>query len=249
MNTGDLHLLTGAYVLNALTAEEHDHFERHLPGCASCDQEVRELAATAGRLAAAVSVPLPAALKHRVMSRISTERQEPPHVARQSRRGAARRGSAVSRFVLAACVAAAAAFGGTAVWQHQVANDAQDKARRAERQAAELASVLAAPDAEVASASLARGARGTVVVSRGLDKAAFLASGLPKPPEGKVYQLWFADRGAMRPAGLMDPAAATGALLMEGPLDGASGMGITVEPAGGSERPTSAPLATMELPS
>ncbi|TXS34992.1 anti-sigma factor, partial [Streptomyces sp. t39] len=40
----------------------------------------------------------------------------------------------------------------------------------------------------------------------------------------------------------------SGAVMMEGPVDGASGMGITLEPAGGSPRPTSAPLAVMDFP-
>ena len=78
MNTGDLHLLTGAYVLHALSPEEHAEFERHLPGCPSCSQEIRELAETAGKLASAVAVAPPEALKLQVMARISAERQEPP---------------------------------------------------------------------------------------------------------------------------------------------------------------------------
>jgi anti-sigma-K factor RskA len=87
-----------------------------------------------------------------------------------------------------------------------------------------------------------------VVVSRIRNTAAFLASGLPEPPEGKVYQLWFADGGSMRSAGLMDEAGDTGAAMLEGTLDGASGIGITVEPAGGSAQPTSDPLALLTLP-
>ncbi|MFF3290052.1 anti-sigma factor domain-containing protein [Streptomyces sp. NPDC003023] len=248
MNTIDLHLLTGAYVLHALSSEEQTAFERHLPGCPSCAQEVRELAATAGKLAAAVSVTPPPALKQRVMARIPAERQEPPQVARQIRRGGPRPGRALSRFALAASVAAAAAFGGVAVWQHQEAQDARDTAQRSERQAEELASVIAAPDAKVTSGRLPEGATATVIVSRSRDKAAFLASGMPRPPEGKVYQLWFADGDVMRSAGLMDPSDTTEALLMEGPVDGASGMGITVEPAGGSAQPTSDPLTLMKLP-
>ncbi|GGT50806.1 hypothetical protein GCM10010271_63790 [Streptomyces kurssanovii] len=248
MNTGDLHLLTGAYVLHALPPGEHADFERHLPGCPSCSEEVRELAATTGKLASAVAVVPPPVLKQRVMARVAAERQAPPVVPRQSRRGGTRRGRALSRFALAASVAAAATFGSVALWQYQEARDARDAAQRTEGRAADLASVLAAPDAKAVSGGFAKGATGTVVVSRTLDKAAFLASGLPNPPEGKVYQLWFADGGSMRSAGLMDVSGTTGAAVMEGPLDGASGIGITVEPAGGSAQPTSDPLALMTLP-
>ncbi|QIP87338.1 anti-sigma factor [Streptomyces sp. Tu 2975] len=248
MNTGDLHLLTGAYVLHALPPGELADFERHLPGCPSCSEEVRELAATTGKLASAVAVAPPPVLKQRVMARIAAERQAPPVVPRQSRRGSTRRRRALSRFALAASLAAAATLGSAALWQYQEAQSARDAAQRTERRAADLASVLAAPDAKVVSAGLSEGATGTVVVSRARNKAAFLAAGLPKPTEGKVYQLWFADGGSMRSAGLMDGSGATAAVVMEGPLDGASGIGITVEPAGGSPQPTSDPLALMTLP-
>lgn len=63
-----------------------------------------------------------------------------------------------------------------------------------------------------------------------------------------MYQLWFDDRGTMRSAGLIDRAATSDTALLDGPVDGASGMGITVEPAGGSTQPTSAPLALLTFP-
>ncbi|MFF3247768.1 anti-sigma factor domain-containing protein [Streptomyces sp. NPDC002870] len=247
MNAADLHTLTGAYVLHALSPDERAEFERHLLVCPACAQEVRELAATVGKLGLAVAVTPPPALKQHVLRRISAERQEAPRVSR-ARRGATRRGRALSRFVLAACVAAAAAFGGVAAWQHQEARDARQDAQRSQRQAEELASVLAAPDARVSTTKLPEGARGTVVVSHSRNKAAFLTSGLPKPPQGKVYQLWFEDGGKMRPAGLMDPAVTDNAVLMDGPVGAASGMGLTVEPAGGSPEPTTDPLALMRFP-
>jgi anti-sigma-K factor RskA len=249
MSTADLHTMTGAYVLHALAPPERDEFERHLQVCPACAQEVRELSATAGRLGLAVSVTPPPEFKAQVMRRIAAERQVPPRIPHQGRRAVrARRGRALSRFALAACLAAFAALGGVAVWQHQEARDAREEAQRSQRQAEELASVLAAPDASVSTAKLPEGARGTVVVSRDRNKAAFLTSGLPKPPQGKVYQLWFSDDGTMRSAGLMDPAATDNAVLMDGPVNAASGMGITVEPAGGSSEPTSDPLALVNLP-
>ncbi|MCP3817184.1 anti-sigma factor [Streptomyces sp. A3M-1-3] len=250
MNTADLHTLTGAYALHALAPDERAEFERHLQDCPSCAQEVRELTATASRLGMAMTVTPPPALKDQVMRRISAERQDPPWVAQHARRhGGAHRGRTLSRFALAACVAAAAAFGGIAIWQHQAAEDARDQARQSRQQASALAAVLAAPDARTSTGKLADGATGTVVVSRSQNKAAFLASGLPKPPSGKVYQLWFDDGGTMRPAGLMEPSADSGAMLMDGPVGSAAGMGITVEPAGGSPQPTSDPLGLLSFAS
>nr|P12752.1 RecName: Full=Uncharacterized protein in phr 5'region [Streptomyces griseus]CAA33160.1 unnamed protein product [Streptomyces griseus] len=151
-------------------------------------------------------------------------------------------------YALAACVAAAAAFGGVAVWQNQVAQDARQQANQAQRQNERLAQVLSAPDAKTASSELTGGAHGTVVVSQSQNRAVFLASGMAPPPSGKVYQIWFNDEGTMRSAGLMDPKASDDAVLLNGPVDRASGMGITVEPAGGSAEPTSDPVALMNFP-
>ncbi|GAA3742475.1 anti-sigma factor [Streptomyces tremellae] len=249
MTTPELHTLTGAYALHALDPAERAEFERHLRACPACAQEVAELSATAGRLGLAVSLTPPDALKERVMRAVTTERQLPPAVPAASRTGSgAGRRRAPARWALAACLAAAAGLGGVAVWQHEEVQDARAQAQAAQDQARELAAVLSAPDARTTSGKLSDGASGTVVVSRSQDRAAFIASGLPKPPAGKAYQLWFDDGGTMRSAGLITSSAATQSVLLHGHIGRASGMGITVEPAGGSASPTTNPLALMDFP-
>ncbi|MFM9373572.1 anti-sigma factor domain-containing protein [Streptomyces sp. Da 82-17] len=250
MNTTDLHTLTGAYAMDALPETERAAFERHLSGCEPCTQETAELTATAARLGLAVSVTPRPELRDEVLRRITTVRQETPREAgaAMSAPRAATRRTILSRWALAACVAAAAAFGGIAVWQHQRAEDALDRARQATQDADRVSAVLAAPDARSGSAKLGDGATGTVVVSRSQDKAVFVVSGMAPPPKGKTYQLWFDEDGVMRSAGLMEPGRSEQTVLMSGAVSRASGMGITVEPAGGSEQPTSAPVALMPLP-
>ncbi|MGY0021717.1 anti-sigma factor [Streptomyces sp. cg35] len=249
MTTADLHTLTGAYALHALDPEEQAEFERHLVACSACSQEVKELSATAARLGSALTVVPPEGFKESVLRRIDTVRQEPPRTAAGSRlSGTPRRGRQISRWALAACVAAVAALGGTTVWQHQEAQDAREEARQARQATDQVADVLAAPDAKTRTARLGDGASGTVVVSKSLDKAVFVAASMAEPPSGKVYQLWFDDAGTMRPAGLMDPQRTAQTVLMDGAVGDASGMGVTVEPTGGSQHPTSNPVALMQLP-
>lgn len=250
MTAPDLHTLTGAYSVHALPAAERAEFERHLEVCPPCAQEVRELTATAERLGLAVTTTPPAGLREAVLREIASVRQEPPRLPRTERSGGGwgRSARALRHFGLAAALAAAAALGGVAVWQYQAAEDARQQAERAEARAGSLASVLAAPDAKVTASALPDGGTASVVVSRERDRAAFFASDLPSPPSGKVYQLWFSDGDTMRPAGLLDASAADDTVLMDGSVAGASGMGLTVEPAGGSPRPTSEPLAQMAFP-
>ncbi|MFH9889606.1 anti-sigma factor [Streptomyces luteogriseus] len=241
--------MTGAYALHALSDDELVTFERHLAGCEPCAREAAELSATAARLALAATVTPPAALRGRVLHRVSSVRQESPGGLTALRTGrASLRARLLSRWALAACLAAAAALGGTAFWQHQRAEDALRQARSAQSGTEAIAAVLASPDARTRTAVLGGGATGTIVVSRDRDRAVFLASGMARPTDGKVYQLWFDDEGTMRSAGLMDPGRTDQAVLMQGAVDGASGMGVTLEPAGGSEEPTSAPVALMRLP-
>ncbi|MET9929002.1 MULTISPECIES: anti-sigma factor [unclassified Streptomyces] len=248
MSTAELHTLTGAYALHALPEDERREFERHLGDCEACTQEVRELSATAARLGLAVAESPPRELRERVLREITTVRQEAPSHGRPGRTSGSGRTGRWSGYALAACIAAAAAFGGVAVWQNQVAQDARQEANQATRQSEQLAEVLSAPDAKTTSSDLGGGARATVVVSQDRNRAVILASGMERPPSGKVYQLWFNDEGTMRSAGLMDPSASDDAVLLDGPVDRATGMGITVEPAGGSAEPTSDPVALMDFP-
>ncbi|MEU0691511.1 anti-sigma factor [Streptomyces uncialis] len=294
MTPTDVHLLSGAYALDALDEDERAGFEDHLAHCPACAEETRELAATAGRLGLAATVTPPPALKRRVMREITTIRQEAPRPGHASGggspvggpqdhgfpgRGFAGHGSpghgspgrgfagrwlparwggtgadgspdgrsarGGSRWVLAVCLALAAVLGGTTVWQHQEAERARDQARSESGRLERLTGVLTAPDARTRSAAFPDGARGTVVASRTRDKAVFIGAGMPRPPAGKVYQLWYDDGGTMRSAGLMEPARGDQAVLLDGPLGGASGVGITVEPAGGSPGPTSDPVGLV----
>ncbi|MFE6853439.1 anti-sigma factor domain-containing protein [Streptomyces sp. NPDC057674] len=248
MNTADPHTMTGAYALDALDPEEHEAVRRHLAECPSCAQEVLEFSETVVRLGLAVAVTPTAALRTGVMERIATVRQEPPATravrAPRGRRGLRR----WSHWALAACLAAAVGLGGVAAWQHGLAEDARQETTRARQANDAVAEVLAAPDARVSTSRLEGGAVGTVVVSASLDRAVFAASGMAPPPAGKVYQLWYDDEGTMRSAGLMDPGATAEATLLDGPVDRASGVGVTVEPAGGSPSPTSAPVAVLAFP-
>jgi anti-sigma factor RsiW len=275
MTSPDLHTLTGAYAVHALSDREREEFERHIADCPACAQEVRELSATATRLALAAAAVPPPQMREQVLRRIAAVRQEPPAVTRQEspavtrqepsagtrqeqsaltrqeRRGAAGRAAGarwLPRLALAACLVGAVALGGVAVRQHQDADDARQRADRAEQRAGDLSRVLAAPDAATVSRRLGGGTTATVVVSRSLGKAAFLAAAMPAPGAGRTYELWFDDAGTMRPAGLMDPDATNQAVVLDGRIGHASGVGVTVEPAGGSDRPTGAPVALVTFP-
>ena len=72
----DLHVLTGGYVLDAVSDLEREDFERHLRHCASCDAEVCSLRETAARFTLAWTPP--ARMGQRVLAAAYRTRQLPP---------------------------------------------------------------------------------------------------------------------------------------------------------------------------
>ncbi|MFE6134191.1 anti-sigma factor domain-containing protein [Streptomyces sp. NPDC056437] len=245
MTTADLHTATGAYVLHALPEDERAAFETHLAACEACRQEVAELRATAARLGLAVAVTPPDAMRDSVLRRTAGTRQEFKLLNSERMRRPAQR---LPRLVMAACVAAAAAFGGIAVWQHEEADSARTAARQAEQREASVADVLAAPDARLQTRALSGGATATVAVSRSEDAAALVVAGLPELPADKVYEAWYAGSGNPRPAGLLQSASGRQLALLDGPVGDATAVAVTVEPAGGSPQPTTVPLGAITLP-
>ena len=249
----DPHTLAGAYALNALDGAERDRFERHLRGCRACQSEVRGFAATATALAMATAAEPPPGLKQRVLAAAAVTRQSPPEVAgaagaagaadRRRPRATVPRRSWLPRLavpVAAAGLVAAAVLGGVTVWtQHQLTTV------QAENQA--IAAVLAAPDAQIASARTSAGGIATVVASHSAGSIVFTSAGLQALPPSKVYELWFLGKTA-RPAGLLPPARAglTAPVLAAGLAVGDK-VGVTVEPAGGSSSPTTTPIVVLTL--
>ncbi|GGZ63389.1 hypothetical protein GCM10010371_23730 [Streptomyces subrutilus] len=231
-----LHALSGAYAVDALEPGEREAFAHHLTRCTVCEQDVREFSATAARLGSAVALAPPPRMRAEVLARIETVRQLPP-----ARRGMVALRRRAIPLALAACLAGGlaggVALGGTALWP-------RSESRQPDRALQDLAAVITAPDARTVTGRSAEGATASVVVSARQGRAVFLGSGLPAAPAGKTYQLWFADGAVMRPAGLL---AGDGGTLMTGSPAGATAVGLTLEPAGGSARPTSAPLMLMTL--
>ena len=227
----DLHVLTGSYVLDALSETEREEFERHLQFCPTCDAEVRGLRETAARLALACAVNPPARMEPQVLAATYRTRQLPPLPADRPGRVLhfPRR---LAILAAAASVAAALALGITQLTaQHRL-----DQAR-----ATAIARVVTAPDAHVDTARAAGGSV-TVVTSIRLHEAVVSTSGMASLPASRVYQVWVMSPSGARSAGLMH-----GSSLLASAVRPGDQIGITVEPAGGTARPTTTPVAVVPV--
>ncbi|MBQ0878946.1 anti-sigma factor [Streptomyces rochei] len=256
---GGLHSLAAPYALDALDGAERDRFERHLRTCDRCAAETRALSEDAVRLAWSTAAPAPAALRDRVLAAVRTTAQEPapgrgrparrlpPHVwggppTPERSRPLGRR-PPLPPFATATAAAAlvvASLFAVQADRTRAERDTARDRAR-------EIAHVLAAPDARAAHGEDDGGRGIGVVASASEGRAVVTLSGYREPSGDRVHQLWVMRPGAeARSLGLFEgdtPLVATG-------LDrSATSLAVTVEPGGGSHRPTSRPVLQLTLES
>lgn len=203
------------------------------------------MAETATALAMAAAEPAPVELRSRVLAATAVMRQLPPVTADAARSRVRPRFVAPWSGWLATGIAVAAAAA-LAV----VSISGQHKLNAVEAQNQAVAAVLAAPDARIARQATRRGGTATVVFSRAEDAMVVTTSGLPPPPASKVYQLWFIGPPRVRSAGLL-PAASAGdtAPVVASGLQAGDQIGMTVEPSGGTSRPTTKPILLMSLPS
>jgi anti-sigma-K factor RskA len=247
--------LAGLYVLDALLPDEKAAVDAHLAGCNLAHPELAEAGAVAPALAAlADPLDAPPALKSRVMSAYHAEVAPQPVTERKMEvwdmtasrphAAAARRSSVPSWLGWAAAAAAVLGLVFVGAWGLGIRGEADRASDRAAQMTAALAA-LSAPDSSVAVL------RGTGTGASASGFAAFpksgggyvVLTGLPSAPSGKTYQAWFIADGAPQSAGLMtigsDGYAIVGGMQ---PIPGTKLVALTVEPAGGSDAPTSDPI-------
>ncbi|WP_149261828.1 anti-sigma factor domain-containing protein [Actinomadura sp. K4S16] len=230
----DTHRLAGAYALDALSGTERRRFERHLPGCAACADEAAGFRETATRLALAAARRPPDELRGRVMAEIARTRQSPPPLAR--RLPSPRAGGLI--WLAAAACLVLALVGAGAAWRIQRSAESEQSLNR------QVAAVMSAPDAHTSTVRTPDAATVTVVSSRSLGKAVVTTDRMPPLPSAKTYQMWWLGRAAPRSAGTMNPSESDRPVVASG-LGDARRIGVTIEPAGGSLRPSGAPILTL----
>lgn len=260
----NLHALTGAYVLDALDAEERAAFEAHLPGCHDCRAEVASLRETATTMAVADAAPPPPEMRHAVLARIARTPQLPPQVGSDVpaattpadatplaeeapspvlplRRRRSRSSWLASWPVTAAAAAVALvlAVGGTLLVQAQRASQLSAATQ------AEVVRIVSAPD--MVSHELGLGTH--LVMSQDLGAAAVMGDDVPMPGHaGMVYQVWMMHTdGSMAAGPTFMPHDGEVTAVVEGDLSDVAAFMVTEEPRGGSPEPTGAYVAELHL--
>lgn len=230
----DLHSLLAPYALDALDPDERNRFEAHLDQCADCQAELSGFMATAVRLGDAVSHTPPPDLRGRLLAQISSVPQERPVVTSLAQRRGLRR--TLPRLAMAAAVLVGVVGIGGYVVEHQDAQEERDRN-------AAISAVIGAPDVATVAKRFDEGGSVKLYSSTSADSAVIIAKGLPRPAGGKVYQVWLVDDSGPHSHGTF---ATDGQMVMDGVV-AADRIAVTVEPKGGSEQPTTPPIATIPI--
>jgi len=239
MNHDELQDCYELYALGMAGDPERSEIREHLArGCEVCMQNIRRARELTSMLAATPDAAAPSPrLRRRIMASVGAEER---------------------RFGWAPFLAGALALSLLAAFyfssrERQFANETLLLRDQLRRQAIELTrlneafAILGAPG--TIEAGFGRGPKGKVFVNpqRGI---LLVASNLPPAPAGRIYEMWVIPKGAKAiPAGLFQSDTSGAATHVQpGPVtpEGAT-IAVTLEPAQGSDAPTSTPLLTATL--
>jgi anti-sigma-K factor RskA len=226
---------SGAYALNALTAAERAEFEAAMASSEQLRAEAIELADTAVELGLGVAPENPPpSLRADLLAALDANPQLGADTPAERRARNRWRTPVLRLGAVAASIALVAGLG--------VAVRAGLHAQAEMVTAAQIEQIEAAADSQRTTVE-AMGGSATLIWSETMHRAALMADGMPRPPEGRTYALWYIDTEGATPAGTFD---GDGGVVLTGQMDAGDTVGVTVEPAGGSDAPSSDPIIMIE---
>ena len=218
----DPHDLLAAYALDALDDDERERFERHLPDCEECSEQLALLREPVAALAYAAEGPVPAeGLRDRIVERARAEPRAA--VIKLPRRNWAF-GAVAGVAAAAACLAI-----GLGIWAHSLSSslDHERSARSG------LQQILA----DSATTKPLTGANGSLIVARS-GRGALLVCGLADAPANKTYEAWVISGDSPEPAGVFRGGSGCHPVFLTQPVPKSSTVAVTLERAGGATSPT-----------
>jgi len=227
-----------AYALGALDADETAALETHLQTCESCRVELADFQRVSAGLLSALPPQAPRpALKRILQKRLAAARPQFKLSFGQA--------AIASAFILLLAL--------NIISISQVYSLKQQQAELSRQHYSEQTAIamLAYPGTQPVSFDQ-NGISGSLLVDRNRNLLAVFAWHLPPAPAGKTYQMWLIDaKGDRTSGGLLTPEAdrpfVMAVIASPGPLTGFNGLGITLEPSGGSPKPTGPKILRVDF--
>ena len=234
--------LKEAYALGALPDDERATVEAYLALRPERQAEIDDMVGVAGLLALAPPEQEPPAdLRMRLMQVVESESVQPRAARRRTSSWFGRLGD----FRNLALGAAALLVVGLLSWNVLLQEDVQDL--RGEVEEARTADqVQETREIELGGSWAEQGARAEVTALKD-DRAILVVEDMPSVPDDRTGQVWVIRDDKPEPSGLLEPSGNMAATAITTNLRGADAIAVTVEPAGGSDEPTSDPVLVQEL--
>jgi anti-sigma-K factor RskA len=227
MDHGILQELVPAYALGAIDKDERRQVEAHLRSCSACRALLADYQAMSDDLLYATPMTTaPLYLRSQLRRQVTpTGRPQGLGAWLAHLRAAPALGLAVLAVLLLAIT--------NVYWIGRVT--------QAEQQAGVVARLIQTPGITLEISNAVPQGYGVVYLDRAGRTALLCVYDLPSLPAGKTYQVWLIRDGQRESGGLFQVSAdGYGALLITAPrpLRDYNGLGVTIEPAGGSPGPT-----------
>jgi anti-sigma-K factor RskA len=235
--------LKDAYALGALPDDERATVEAYLALHPERQAEIDDMVGIAGLLALAPPEQEPPAdLRRKLMQVVESEAVQ-PRAAEESPTSSWFGWLGGLRNV--ALGAAAVLVVGLLSWNVLLQANVQDLRGQVE-EARSANEAQETREIAMGGAWAEQGARAEVTALKD-DRAILVVEDMPSMPEDRTGQVWVIHDDKPLPSGLLDPSGNMAATAITTPLRGADAIAVTIEPAGGSDEPTSDPVLVQEL--
>jgi len=234
--------LKDAYCLGALPDDERATVEAYLALHPERQAEIDDMVGVAGLLALAPPEQEPPAdLRRRLMQVVESEAVQP----RAAESPESSWFSWLGGFRNVALGAAAVLVVGLLSWNVLLQANVQDLRGQVE-EARSANEAQETREIALGGTWAEQGARAEVTALKD-DRAILVVEDMPSMPEDRTGQVWVIRDDKPLPSGLLDPSGNMAATAITTPLRGADAIAVTIEPAGGSDEPTSDPVLVQEL--
>ena len=231
-----------AYALGALDAKDAAALEAHLQTCASCRDELAAYRATSDNLLMALPPQEPsAALRRRLQGRL-------PSAQKAAR---PRSNWSFGRLAVGLAIILLLALNVLSISQVRALQRQQAQLLDQIQNGQRALVMLSYPNTQSFPINK-ENVTGSLLLDKEYNNAVLILRGLPSLPADKTYQVWLIDpNGDRTSAGLVQPQ--TNLPFISQPLGATQelakfvGMGMTVEPAGGSDRPTGTQIFRIDF--
>jgi anti-sigma-K factor RskA len=234
--------LKDAYALGALPDDERATVEAYLALHPERQAEIDDMVGIAGLLALAPPEQEPPAdLRRRLMQVVESEAVQPRAAESPTSSWFGWLGGLRN----VALGAAAVLVVGLLSWNVLLQGDVQELRGQVE-EARSANEAQQTREIALGGTWAEQGARAEVTALKD-DRAILVVEDMPSMPEGRTGQVWVIRGEKPEPSGLLEPSGNMAATAITTPLRGADAIAVTVEPAGGSDAPTSDPVLVQEL--